>query len=158
MKRSIMIGILAIGIAAVVSTQQASISQSPDAAAIKTLNEQYAAAVNAQDPARIVSLYATDAIYMNVNNPGLVGRDAIRTNFENSFKNLTVRDAASTSVESQVAGNWAFDRGRYTYTSVAKAGGQTTKVSYVFLQILEKQSDGSWKIKRRMFHSDQPAQ
>jgi ketosteroid isomerase-like protein len=95
---------------------------------------------------------------MNVNSPGLVGRDAIRTSFENTLKGLTVRDAVSTSVESQAVGTWAYDRGKFSYTSVSKPGGQTTKVSYVFLQILEKQTDGSWKIKRRMFHSEQPAQ
>ena len=139
-------------------TVQEGIAQGHERAALTALHDQYAAAANSQDAARLASLYTSDAIYMPANSPGLAGRDAIQLNFENSFKNLTVRDAVSSSLESHVAGIWIIDRARFTYTAIPKTEGEPIRTSYVVLQILERQPDGSWKIKRRMFHSDQPSQ
>lgn len=128
-----------------------------DASAIKALNDEYAAAVNAQDPARMASLYSSDALYMGANSPGVVGRERIQAYFENSFKFSTPGEAKSVSLENQVAGNWAFDRGKFTYSGTRKADGERISGSLMFLQVLERQRDGSWKINRRMYHSDQPA-
>jgi ketosteroid isomerase-like protein len=51
---------------------------------------------------------------------------------------------------------WTFARGMYSATLVPKAGGAQIPIDGKFLTILARQPDGSWKIWRDIFNSNQP--
>jgi ketosteroid isomerase-like protein len=57
--------------------------------------------------------------------------------------------------EVRVAGDWAYSRGTYSATLTPKAGGEPREDSGKYLTILERQSDGSWKIARDCFNSNE---
>ena len=46
----------------------------------------------------------------------------------------------------RVLGDVAYSHGTYTFDMTPKGGGETMSLSGKFLDILEKQVDGSWKI------------
>ncbi len=86
-----------------------------DTSAINTLRDQVAAAFNAHDPAAMAATYADDAIEMNPDEPAIEGRQAIQAAYEAMFKEMPGKLAFSP-LETQVAGDWAYDRGNYTAT------------------------------------------
>ena len=84
-------------------------------------------------------------------------------------KNLTVdvsvfrRDANGAfsqterqTVQTVVSGDLAYQRGTFTVEATPKAGGNKTRTSGTFLRIYRRQPDGSWRMTRDMFNSDQP--
>jgi ketosteroid isomerase-like protein len=50
------------------------------------------------------------------------------------------------SEETQVADDWGFDRGTYTYLITPKKEGESGFVDGKYLTIYKRQADGSWKI------------
>jgi len=124
-----------------------------DKAAIRNLHDQTAAASNAGDLAR---LFTDDAIMMLPNEPALVGREAIHTWAQGLFDQFTLEETVTTE-EIQVAGDWAFLRGTYTFTMTPKPEGETQEETGKCVHIVQRQPDGSWKNTRLMWNSDQPA-
>jgi uncharacterized protein (TIGR02246 family) len=124
-----------------------------DEAAIRNLHNQIAAASNAGD---ITALHTDDAIWMPPNEPALVGKEAIRTWAQSLFEQFTVEETVTTE-EIQVAGDWAFLRGTYTFAVTPKAEGEPQKETGNCFHIVQRQPDGSWKYTRLMWNSDQPA-
>ena len=60
-----------------------------DIAAIKSLTEEYDAAINSGDLDSWMSIYTDDAVRMQPNMPVLVGKDAIRSVMQYFFENYT---------------------------------------------------------------------
>ena len=56
--------------------------------------------------------------------------------------------------EFEVAGDWAFCRGTYTYEVTPKAGGDTVFKEGKYLTILQKQPDGTWKLYRDIYNAN----
>ena len=72
-------------------------------------------------------------------------------------KNASVaaRTVAFTPLETQVAGDWAYEHGNSTVTITPKSGKPTVE-SFRYLDIYRRQSDGSWKIHRDMGNNGSP--
>lgn len=51
----------------------------------------------------------------------------------------------TTPLETQVAGDWAYERGNITETVTPKSGKPLER-SLKYLAILNRQADGAWKI------------
>jgi uncharacterized protein (TIGR02246 family) len=124
-----------------------------EAAAIRNLHDQTAAASNAGDLAR---LFTDDAIMMSPNEQALVGKEAIHTWAQGLFDQFTLEETVTTE-EIRVAGDWAFLRGTYTFTITPKAEGEPQEETSKCIHIVQRQPDGSWKNARLMWNSDQPA-
>ena len=130
-------------------------TQAEIAAAIDGVRREYAAAVNAGDAAAVAALFTDDAVGMLPNAPAAMGKEAIQSNLQSRFDQFTY-ELVNSQGEAVGAGNWAFSRGAYTLKATPKAGGKAIEDSGKYLNILERQSDGSWKIARHIWNSDKP--
>jgi uncharacterized protein (TIGR02246 family) len=125
-----------------------------DIAAIKALDDQYAAAVNSSDAAAVAATYADDGIEMSPGQAATEGRQAIQARYELLLKENALKFAI-TPLETQVAGDWAYNRGNYTVTVTPKSG-KPMEESGKFLEIAKRQPDGSWKVHRVIWNSNNP--
>jgi uncharacterized protein (TIGR02246 family) len=126
-----------------------------DAAAIDTLRGQFTTAFNANDPAAVAALHTEDATLLPNHQPKLDGREAIQSWYEAMFKDNSAKIAIATE-ETQVAGNWAYDRGTVQMSMSPKAGGKPVEESGKYLVILKRQTGGSWRVHRDMDNSNTP--
>ena len=133
------------------SCQPASEQTEADVAAIQALTEEWSAAFNAGDVARIVALYTDDAIRMPPGAPTYTGIEAIEQVWSGIFEQYSGNLAWPTE-EIVVAGNWGFHRGTYTATLTPLAAGEVEKQDGKVLVICRKQADGSWKLAREIWN------
>jgi uncharacterized protein (TIGR02246 family) len=61
-----------------------------------------------------------------------------------------------TNEEVVAQNDWAFARGAYEASLTPKAGGDDLTIDGKYMTILQKQSDGTWKIYRDIFNSNVP--
>ena len=125
-----------------------------DTTAINALRDQVTAAYNSNDAAALAANYADDAIMLNPNQAAVEGRRDIQAAYEASFK-LSSSKIALTPLETQVAGDWAYDRGNATITITPKSG-KPMEESGKYLVICKRQPDGAWKLHREMSNSNNP--
>jgi len=125
-----------------------------DTAAINALDDQYAAALNSSDAAAVAATYADDAIEMPPNLAAREGKQAIQAAYEAMFKENGIKFTITT-LETQVLGDWGYDRGSYTSTATPKSG-KPMEDSGKYLGIAKRQPDGSWKVYRVIWNSNNP--
>jgi len=129
-----------------------------DTAAINALNDKVTDAFKSMDAAAVTATYADDAIMMDPNQAAIEGKPAIQAAYEARSKEKDkVASVAMviTPLETQVAGDWAYQRGNYTATITPKSG-KPMETTYKYLNIYRRQSDGSWKIYRDMSNTSSP--
>ena len=117
-----------------------------DIAAIKELYNQYCQACNASDLDGFMTLWTDDAIRMDANNFGIVGKENIRAYFKKRMDPFNNKMVLYGETEIQVSGDLAFARGNVTLDITPKKKDTTTHFDVKFLDILKRQEDGSWKI------------
>ena len=125
-----------------------------DTTAINALRDQFTAAFNSNDAAATAATYTGDAIAMLANQAAVEGKQAIQASYEAMFKGNAVK-IALTPLETQVAGDWAYDRGNATITVTPKSG-KPMETFGKYLTIYKRQPDGSWKIYRDISNSNNP--
>ncbi len=107
------------------------------------------------DAAAAAATYTDDAVMMPAHRPAVEGRQAIQDSYQAVFQGNTAK-IALTALETQVAGDWAYDRGTHAITITPKAGGSAMEDSGKYLVILKRQADGSWKVYRDIDNSNNP--
>ena len=117
-----------------------------DVAQIYELWNEYAAAANAGDLEHWMSLWTDEGIQMAPDAPRRVGKEQIRVAMQPGFDLFIMSDMVINTEEVQILGDKAYSHGTYTFDMTPKEGGETTSLSGKFLDILEKQVDGSWKM------------
>ena len=126
-----------------------------DATKINALRDNFVAAFNTGDAAKIVDGYSADAVGLPAHHPAVGGKDSLLAYHREQFSQLSFK-VALTPVETIVAGDWGYDRGTYTMTITPKAGGGPMNDTGKYLVLLQKQVDGSWKVTRDIDNSDMP--
>ncbi|TET25720.1 MAG: SgcJ/EcaC family oxidoreductase [Candidatus Aminicenantes bacterium] len=129
-----------------------------DISAIKEMLNQYAVALNTGDFDLWISLWADDGVQMPPDAPAVIGKEQIRDAMKPAFDQMTV-DIAITSIEDvKVYGDLGLTHCKYTLDMTPKAGGETIHAMRdgKALTLLERQSDGSWKIVYDCFNSNVP--
>ena len=126
-----------------------------DIEAIKSLLEEFDAALNAGDLDGLMSCFTEDAVRMPPNMPALVGKEAIRDMFQSRFEQYTT-EVHNTAEEVIVCGDWVFVRGTHTVTFTLKVGGESIRDNGKSITIWQRQFDGSWKLHRGIYNSDLP--
>ena len=126
-----------------------------DTAAITALRGKFSAAFNSNDAAAVAALFADDAIVMPANQPAIEGRPAIQSLFEAIFKANPGIKTAIASLETQVAGDWAYDRGNTT-TTITPKSGKPIEESAKYLVVLKRLPGGLWKVDRDIDNSNSP--
>ena len=128
-----------------------------DVEAINSLRDDFIALDNASDAAGLASLYTNDAVLMPPNEAAVTGSQAIESWFQTTFDQFTTEFTVA-SEELEVVGDWAFDWGAYMTALTPKAGGEPTEDRGKYIVILRKQVDGSWRIVKNIWNSNNPPQ
>ncbi len=127
-----------------------------DIQAIKDLEAKWAAAVNAGDVEMILRLLTDDVILISSDEPIREGKEEVRTYYLADFKESTYENAKAMVFEVRLAGDWAYARGTWSGAGTRKAGGESFQFKGEWIDILERQPDGSWEISRDIYCSDLP--
>jgi ketosteroid isomerase-like protein len=131
-------------------------SHAEDEAAIAEFNRQYLKAINDGDIKALSSLTTEDHIMIAPNRQPIVGKAANDAANGRAFEQVDI-DETWSPLETVISGDLAYQRGTFTVTATAKSGGTPRNLSGHFLRIYRRQPDGSWRMTRDMFNSDNPA-
>ena len=131
--------------------QSPSTSTAADSLAIERLRERFSTAINRGDIEGVIATVDSSLVVMPPNGDELSGLEGLRSFLEPSFERFRW-EATYPSVELEVAGDWALDRGSYQLTLVPREGnGGQIHSEGKRLWILRRQADGSWRISHIMF-------
>ena len=134
------------------SAQNATVEE--DVAAIKKLYEQVVAAVNANDAGALVALFTDDAMLLPPNRTVIVGKEAVGDFFRRILDRNTVEVGSANLEEVFVSGGWAFARDTAVDIFTPKGGGEARQNNIKHVYLLQRQSDGSWRLARMMWNSN----
>src|SRR5580692_2336255 len=118
----------------------------PDERAIRAVHSTWISAVNAGDLARLLTLMADDAVFLN---PGQApfGRDEFSANFSSAHQQVRIR-CSSELEEVVVTGEVAYTRSRDALSVTPRAGGEATQLAGHRITVYRKQPDGRWLLAR----------
>jgi uncharacterized protein (TIGR02246 family) len=120
--------------------------QVAEVAQVYELWNEVAAATNEGDLERWIALWIDDGIQMPPGAPLRVGKEQIRREMQPLFDLFDTRNMIIQPEEIRILGDRAYSHGSYEFDLAPKDGGEPKRYSGKFLDILEKQVDGSWKI------------
>jgi len=101
----------------------------------------------------LLALWTDDGISMPPGSSPYIGKERIRTRLQ-FLNNATVENVSANIEEIEVSGNWAFVRQTFKGTWIPKDGSESKNESSKEIMILNKQTDGSWKIARYMWNNN----
>jgi uncharacterized protein (TIGR02246 family) len=133
--------------------QSSATSDDGEVKKLRTLLETAVNAFNLGDLETYMRLHTDDAIVLGPNRPAVVGRDAVRKSTQQLFERFRV-DEKRTVEEIRISGSLAFVRGNYDSTLTPKADQPPSRDTGKYIEILEKQRDGSWKYARSIWNSN----
>ena len=103
-----------------------------------------------------MALTAEGVVLMPPGEPSVTAREAVRSLIEGFFGAYAIEMDTLILDEVVVAGDWAFVRDTYVSKLTPRSGGETTRSGGKNLWILQRQQDGSWKVARNMWNSNDP--
>jgi ketosteroid isomerase-like protein len=117
-----------------------------DVAAIKALLDQWVQLYNAEDFDRLVSIFnAENTTLMPPNESACKGKDAILLWYQKA-SGLNAEHVDSSVVEDvRVSGDLAVAWGTDSSIMTPRSGGEPVKSSYKWIDVFERQPDGTWK-------------
>ncbi|WP_404713708.1 NAD(P)-binding domain-containing protein [Sphingomonas sp. MMS24-J13] len=132
-------------------TEAARAGNTPEAADIEEPIVSYFKALNSGNLEAVLQLYTQDPVMLPFMLPTVVGTDAVRRNYENTFH--TIRFNMHTTIEElvQMSPEWAFVRTDSAGIFTPIRTGQGTPSTFHELFLLQKESDGKWRIARYSF-------
>jgi uncharacterized protein (TIGR02246 family) len=117
--------------------------------AIEKLNAEFVDAYNRGDIAEIATGYTEDSAVLAPNQPTVRGRQAIETLFKGMIEEIG-GTASIETVDLADSGDLA-----YQWATYSLEGGEESDAGK-FVEIYNRQADGSWKIRLTIFNSDNP--
>ncbi len=135
--------------------EQTNASVQADLAAIGDVRQQLIDALNADDIEGIMAGLTADHLTMPPNEPTPQTLDALRSWHERRIAALNMNLAVSSS-EVKIGGDWAIDRFSGTVTLIPRDGGASIQDTQKTLWIWHREADGSWKLSRAIWNSDDP--
>ena len=130
---------------------------SADLEAIDEVRHEHVAALNTGDAQRWVAQFTEDGVQMPPNSPANVGRPMMERWAQGFLDHFRVRFDLDVD-EVRVLGNWAFERGAYSIGLSPKAGGQPIQDAGKYITVYQRTSDGTWRMARDIWNSDNPPQ
>ena len=117
-----------------------------DVEALKNMTDEWVVLFNAGDFEKLMTFYyAENAVGMDANQPIIVGREAILADYKKTREMYDSHVDSSIVEDVRVSGDIAIVRGNDTGTITLKGGGEPTKSDYKWVDIFERQPDGTWK-------------
>lgn len=123
---------------------------------IEEVLQTYETALNASDTDSVLTVFATDGVFMAPNSPSTVGTNAIRTAYNGIFQTITFDTELTVEEVVQVAPDWAFVRTNSIGHVTVNAIKQRVPDANHELFVLQKGDDDAWKIARYSFASTNP--
>jgi len=124
--------------------------------AIKAADTALQRAVADKDLEGIVSFYAEDAVLLPTAEPIVVGKSAIRKEWQHI---LSIPDfqnqSALTKIDVSSSGDMAYSMGTYLATMLGEDGKPVTEPGK-WLSVWKRQADGSWRISADTYNTDIP--
>ena len=121
---------------------------------IERMNEEWDAAIVADDFETAVAIYAQDAIRMQPDMPALEGREAIWAWMQSESDTYTFEGSNEILEVRALSPGWIMVRGTGTFTATPRAGGEPRYQQEKWLSLVQRQADGSWKWYRDSGSSD----
>jgi len=115
-----------------------------DREAIRRATQNYVKADEARDADAMMQIIAEGVVYMPPGSQPFVGRESIRA----FFKRHPWETLAETPAEIEGKSDFAIVRGKYTGTA------QGMPLSGYYIEVWQKQPDGSWRISRKVWNAD----
>jgi len=128
-----------------------------DKAAIRDLMDvQLLNAQQAKDVDTVLSVFADDASVFSPNAPIVTGKEAIRARLSELHSGPRVAISwQTTKVEVSRSGDLAYSHGTYEETVNDPEGNPVTDKGK-WVEVWEKQTDGTWKVVADIWNSDGP--
>jgi len=126
-------------------------SSQNDLREIQALNQRHIQAWLSSDTNAVISLWSDDFTVIHPVGPAVRGRDANVEMLQKGIEQIRAiepLEAVEDFEEIKVVGDYAFEWGTYRFSSRPRAGGDSVSNSGKLLRILQRQSDGSWKMYR----------
>lgn len=124
-------------------------------AGIEAVLRRYETALNAADSAAAVEVYAEDAVFMAQHRAPAEGRAAIRKAYDEIFAAIRLHVAFGID-EIDLAGDTAWARTHSSGETEIRATGAKVPEKNSELFIFRKQPDGSWRVARYLFATQNP--
>ena len=128
-----------------------------DAAAVRQVDADWAAAAQTKQVASWVAFYADDAVVLPANGPMATNKDQIRQLFTGllGLPNLSI-NWQTTGVDVARSGELAYTYGTYTLAFDDRSGKRIADRGK-YAEFWKKQADGGWKCVLDIWNSDLPA-
>ena len=126
------------------SNPQFATSPEEDKKAISQVSAARAKAFNDENAAGIAIHFTEDAFLMPPGKPALRGKEAVRSYYQSIF-DIYTPFLESHYEEVVVSGDVGYGRGFAKVTLVPDAGGDTLYSTSKYINIMQKQKDGTWK-------------
>jgi uncharacterized protein (TIGR02246 family) len=132
-------------------------TEADDIAAITAVSSARAQAFNESDAQGIAIHFTEDAILMAPGAPAMQGREAVAAYYQSIFDEYEpVLESYYEEVE--VSGDMAYGRGEAKVTLTPRNGGPTTTATSKYLNILQRQPDGSWQTTHDVWNGNEVAE
>jgi len=121
----------------------------------KQLLHDYLAAINTNDPDRIVAMLSDDVVLQAPHGPEVVGKAAARawlTGYVGAFASVWQK----TALDFTLSGDWAFEHYAYTSAETNRKTGLVTRDKGKGLIIYHRGADGKWRVSRDAWSTDLP--
>lgn len=125
-----------------------------DTEKIKSLEQEYAAAFNAQDLAKAVTYYSGGAVFMPPNSSTLRGQESIQ-GYLKSLVDGGATELSLTPTEVGGVGTLAYASGTFAMKTRPPAGGEETRERGKYL-FLFKETANQWRCEYAIWNSDLP--
>jgi uncharacterized protein (TIGR02246 family) len=125
--------------------------------ALRDLDAQWSQAAAAKNVDKTVSYYSDDAIVLPPNEPSITGKAGIRKMWQGFLDSVASISWKVTRVEVAKSGDMAYVSGSYATNPKSTSGSNASADRGKYLEVWEKQADGTWKCGADMFSSDLPA-
>ena len=129
-----------------------------DLRAIEAINQRDVQFALANDPAKMMSQWTDDIVLLQSGAPIMRGRRVIAEASGGAAASVEILEYVLDIEEVTVAGDHAIQWGTYRYSLRPRTGGDAVRTSGKIMRILQRQSDGSWKIHRGINAVDPQAQ
>ena len=131
-----------------------------DLDAINTLHQRDMEASKKWDIDTLVTLWTDDIVTLSEGGPPMIGKDANRAamlRMRDENRDVQISDYILSFNEVKIVGDWAFEWGTYSGTVTPVAEGESVRSTGKVIRVLKKEADGSWKIARAMYNTDDQA-
>jgi uncharacterized protein (TIGR02246 family) len=147
----------AIVAAALVSGASAAVAaQDLDRTKIEAVLATYEKALNESSTDTVMTLYASDGVFMPQHSLPNVGKNAVRAAYSHVFEAIKLNIKFTIDEILQVSPEWAIARTRSAGFVTINATGDRGPEANQELFVFQKQESGDWKIARYIFSTTNP--